>query len=348
MLFERFSLGKLRLPNRLVRSAVCEGLIDENFAPSAAMIDLEVKLAQSGCGLIIAGCTAVTETGCALRHQCRLDSDHAIQAFRHLTGAVHAAGARIFTQLGHAGSKSLAPGRPDKPADWTIQDLEKIPEQFAAAAKRAQAAGFDGIQIHGAHGYLFSEFLSPHFNARTDAYGGTLPNRARLLLKTVAAIRRATGNDFTISVKLNSSDFVENGLTENESVEVLQKLVSYGMDVAEVSGGVPEAGTELSPVRSGISKQPFYADFAAKLRGQLSVPVILVGGIRSMAMAEKLLQDKACDLIALGRPLIAEPDLALDWRNGQERISRCVGCNGCFRPLFAGRGVICRLDNQAE
>ena len=348
MLFERFSLGKLRLPNRLVRSAVCEGLLDRNGVPTAAMIDLEVKLAKGGCGLVIIGKTAISETGKALPYQCRLDSDQAIQAFKNLTGAVHAAGSRTFLQLGHAGSKSLAPGRPDKPADWTVQDLETIPEQFAAAAKRAQAAGFDGVQVHGAHGYLLSEFLSPCSNARTDAYGGTLQNRARLLLKSVAAIRRATGNDFTISVKLNSADFVENGLTETEAVEVLQKLVSYGMDVAEVSGGCPEAGPAFSPVRRGISEQPYYADFAAKLRGQLSVPVILVGGIRSMAMAEKLLQDKTCDLIALGRPLISEPDLALAWRNGQEKISRCVGCNGCFRPLLDGRGVACRLGNQEK
>lgn len=344
MLFEKFSLGNLRLPNRLVRSAVCEGLIDENYAPSAAMIDLEVKLAQSGCGLIIAGKTAVTANGCALNQQCRLDSDRSIQKFRHLTGAVHAAGSQILVQLGHAGSKSRQPGSPNKPVDWTVQDLETIPELFAAAAKRAQDAGFDGVQVHGAHGYLFSEFLSPCFNARTDAYGGSLPNRARLLLKTVAAIRRAVGNNFTISVKLNSADFVENGMTGEESAEVLQKLVSYGMDVAEISGGVPEAGPALSTVRHGVSKAPYYADYAAKIRSKLSVPVILVGGIRSLEMAEKLLQDKVCDMIALGRPLIAEPDLPADWRMGKERISRCVGCNGCFRPLFTGRGTACRLD----
>lgn len=341
MLFERYSHGRLRLPNRLVRSAVCEGLIDPDFAPTAAMIDLEVRLAQCGCGLIITGKTTVAENSRILRQQCSLASDKTIQPFRHLTGAVHAAGSRIFVQLGHGGSKSITE-QPKHPADWTLQELEELPELFAAAAKRAQDAGFDGVQLHGAHGYLFSEFLSPCFNARTDAYGGSLQNRARLLLRTVAAVRRAAGNTFAISVKLNSADFVGNGLTEQESVEVLQKLVSYGMDVAEISGGVPEAGAERSPIRQGKHDAPFYADYAAKLRGQLSVPVILVGGIRSLKTAEDLLQSKTCDLIALGRPLIAEPDLPQDWKRGAERISRCIGCNGCFRPLLSGRGVSCR------
>ena len=341
MLFERFSHGKLRLPNRLVRSAVCEGLTDQDFAPSAAMIDLEVKLAQAGCGLIIAGKTAVSPDGCILRKQCRLDSDRAIPAYRHLTGAVHAAGAKIFVQLGHGGRRSTV--NPRTPADWSLQELEAIPELFAAAAVRAKTAGFDGVQVHGAHGYLLSEFLSPCFNGRTDLYGGTLANRARLLLKTVAAIRRAAGDTFAIAVKLNSEDFVENGLTAAESVEVLQKLASYGMDAAEISGGVPEAGMALNPARQGISQAPYYAEFAAKLRGKLPVPVILTGGIRSLETAENLLQSKVCDLIGLGRPLIAEPDLPLDWRKGKERLSCCAGCNGCFRPLVAGRGVACRL-----
>lgn len=342
MLFERFSHGKLRLPNRLVRSAVCEGLLSPDSAPSAAMIDLEVQLAQNGCGLIITGVTAVSENGCALRRQCRLDSDRTIQSYRHLTGAVHAAGSRIFAQLGHAGSRSAAPGRQLLPADWPMTELEAIPDLFAAAAKRAQDAGFDGVQVHGAHGYLFSEFLSPYRNGRKDAYGGTLQNRARLLLKTVSAIRRAVGNDLAIAVKLNSCDFTENGLTEPESVEVLQKLVSFGMDTAEISGGVPEAGAAFSPTRPGKAEKPYYGEYAAKLRGQLSVPVILTGGIRSLAAAEALLQAKACDLIGLGRPLIAEPDLPLDWKNGIEHPSCCIGCNNCFRPLLTGRGVSCR------
>ena len=139
---------------------------------------------------------------------------------------------------------------------------------------------------------------------------------------------------------------MENGLTAPESVEILQKLVSYGMDVAEISGGIPDAGPDFSPIRRGKHDTPFYADYAAKLRGQLSVPVILVGGIRSLKTAEDLLQTKSCDLVALGRPLIAEPDLPQDWRRGVERISRCAGCNGCFRPLLSGRGVSCRTIRQ--
>ncbi len=346
MLFDRYSKGNLRLPNRLVRSATGEGLADRDGAPSPDMVNLLVRLAKNGVGLVITGMTSPVPDGCAVRRECRLDSESVIPAFRRLTGAVHAQGGRIMVQLGHAGSRSIAPGVPKLPADWSPAELDDLAEAFALAAERAQKAGFDGIQLHVAHGYCLGGFLSPFMNQRHDVYGGTLANRMRFPAKVLQTVRRAVGDRFPVLVKINSEDFAENGLTAEESAEILMRFASVGLDAAEISGGVPESGAALSPVRAGISGAPYYREYAAKLRTKLPVPVILTGGIRDGVTAEKLLQERVCDLAGLCRPLVAEPDLAARWRARADTVSRCTGCNRCFLPLAAGRGLACMLKKE--
>jgi len=270
-----------------------------------------------------------------------LDRDEFVPEFRKLTGAVHAAGGRIALQIGHGGSRSIAPGKPVKPAEWLVSELDGLVESMADAAVRARDAGFDAVQLHGAHGYLLSEFLSPRFNLRTDAFGGSLENRARLLFRTFAAVRRAVGKDFPVLLKINSCDFVENGFSETDCAAVLRRLAAHGLSAVEISGGVPESGPRRSPVRMGKSVKPFYEDFAAQMRAELAIPVMLVGGIRDLATAERLVQTRVCDLVSLGRPLIAEPELPARWRDGGASVSVCTGCNRCFKPLSEGRGVRC-------
>ncbi len=341
MLFDRFSHGAIRLKNRLVRSAVCEGMALPDGSPSATLVDYSARLAGSHVGLIIAGMSSPVPDGCIMRHQCRLDRDDLIPAYRKLTGAVHASGGRIMLQLGHGGSRCIGNRKGRLPEDWSESELDGIAEAFAAAAVRARESGFDGVQIHGAHGYLLSEFLSPCRNARTDAYGGSPDNRARLFLKVLTRVRRAVKDEYPVLGKLNCEDFVPGGLTQEDSLHVMQTAASRGLTAVEISGGVPEAGPQFSPVRSGRAEAPYYAEFAAKIRSKLPIPVILVGGIRTLARAEELLSGRVCDLIALGRPLIAEPDLGLKWLREEESESVCSGCNTCFRPILTGRGVRC-------
>ena len=341
MLFDRFSIGTLRLANRLVRSAICEGMASPDGAPSPELVDYDVRLVQGGVGLLIAGVTSPVPTGCILPRQCVLDRDELVPEFRKLTGAVHAAGGRIALQIGHGGSRSIAPGKPVKPAEWLVSELDGLVESMADAAVRARDAGFDAVQLHGAHGYLLSEFLSPRFNLRTDTYGGSPENRARLLFRTFAAVRRAVGKDFPVLLKINSCDFVENGFSETDCAAVLRRLAAHGLSAVEISGGVPESGPRRSPVRMGKSAKPFYEDFAAQMRAELAIPVMLVGGIRDLATAERLVRTRVCDLVSLGRPLIAEPELPARWRDGSTSASVCTGCNRCFKPLSEGRGVRC-------
>ena len=340
MLFGRFSIGTLRLANRLVRSAICEGMAEPDGAPSARLIDEDCILARGGVGLIIGGMASVTADGCILPRQCAIDRDELVPAYRKLTGAVHAAGAKIALQIGHGGSRCIAPGRPVKPEAWTAAELDGLIRAFADAARRVRDAGFDAVQLHAAHGYLLSEFLSPNRNPRDDAYGGSLDSRARLLVRVLTAVRRAVGETFPVLVKINSEDFVAGGLSAAESTAVLRLLASRGLSAAEISGGVPEAGRERSPVRSGPGGTPYYEAYAAKIRAGLALPVLLVGGIRDAETAERLVRERVCDLVALGRPLIAEPDLPKKWQSGGGRAV-CAGCNRCFRPLMTGRGVRC-------
>lgn len=341
MLFDRFSIGTLRLANRLVRSAVCEGMASPDGAPSPELVDYDVRLVKGGVGLLIAGVTSPAPTGCILPRQCVIDRDELVPEFRKLTGAVHAAGGRIALQIGHGGSRSVAPGKGVKPAEWTVAELDGLVERMADAARRARDAGFDAVQLHGAHGYLLSEFLSPRFNARTDAYGGCLENRARLLFRTFAAVRRAVGGDFPVLLKINSCDFTENGFSEEECAAVLRRLAAHGLSAIEISGGVPESGPRRSPVRMGKCAAPYYEDFAARLRPELAIPVCLTGGIRDLATAERLVRTRVCDLVSLGRPLIADPELPAKWRDGAATGSCCTGCNRCFKPISEGLGVRC-------
>jgi 2,4-dienoyl-CoA reductase-like NADH-dependent reductase (Old Yellow Enzyme family) len=229
----------------------------------------------------------------------------------------------------------------------TILEIDKVVTAFGEAAARGKRAGFDGVQLHGAHGYLLSQFLSPFFNQRTDRYGGNLENRARLLLEVVQAVRKEVGEGYPLLVKINSEDFVENGLTADESLEVCAMLEKAGVDAIEMSGGTVYASGKYSSLRTGVAKsqesESYYREAAARYKQRIGIPLLLVGGIRSLEAAGSIVHDGVADFISLCRPLISEPDLIGRWKAGDRRPALCISCNGCVGPARKGNGLQCVL-----
>ncbi len=356
-LFSPITIGKLELPNRLVRSATHEGLAEADGLWSLKLVETLEALASGEVGLIITGHAFITPGGRAGRAQAAADRDECVPLWRDGLARIHSAGGRIMLQLAHAGGfasdiataagpSAFAIGSKGYCHALTLPQINHLLEAYTAAAVRAQEAGFDGIQLHAAHGYLLSEFLSPVYNRRTDNYGGSLENRARFLGQIVTAIRGAVGSDFPLWVKINSEDFCEGGFSVEESLTVCRMLESMGVDAIELSGGIPAAPPKLGSVRPVDVKsgEPVYYENAAKrLKAVLGIPIALVGGIRSPQQAESLLEREVCDLISLSRPLIREPGLPSRWCAGDWTEAECIRCNACFRPILTGKKFGCAL-----
>jgi 2,4-dienoyl-CoA reductase-like NADH-dependent reductase (Old Yellow Enzyme family) len=225
-----------------------------------------------------------------------------------------------------------------------VEDIQQITVAFAQAAARAVEAGFDAVQIHGAHGFLMSQFLSPAFNKRTDDYGGPIENRARALLEVLGKIRSAVGGDFPILVKLNSEDFIEGGLTLEDSVRVGQMLQEEGIDAIEVSGGTVVTGDHCRKDIDSKEKEAYWRDAAKVFKEKLHVPLILVGGVRSFQLAEQLVDRGFADYISMSRPFIREPGLINRWASGDLGKATCLSDNLCRGPLLEGKGIYCVVE----
>ena len=201
------------------------------------------------------------------------------------------------------------------------------------------------MQIHAAHGFLFSQFLAPAFNKRTDEYGGELKNRARFLLQAVRSVREAVGPEYPVLIKINSEDFLDEGMTRPEAVEVSGMLEKASIDAIEFSGGTASSPARFLPVRPGKLKTPkqevYYRKAARLYQQKISIPLILVGGIRSFGVAEELVREGTADYISMSRPLICEPGLVKRWREGDRRKAECVSDNDCFAPAFEGTVIYC-------
>lgn len=363
-LFERTAIRGMELPNRFVRSATWEGMADEEGRPAPELVRLYAELARGGVGLIVSGNAFVTAEGKAVHSQLGVHDDSLIPALGEMTAAVHEAGGRIALQLAHGGLWSIGGtaaddggcvSQPPAPSvrqtdsgpagrEMTPAEIAAVTEAFAAAARRAQEAGFDAVQIHAAHGYLISAFLSPLFNQRTDEYGGSPAGRARFAVEVAAAVRAAVGPDYPVLVKMNAEDFVAGGSTVDDMLESAALLAAAGVDGIELSGGTSLSG-DLGPLRTraGIpqDREAYYEDAALKLKQKVSVPVMLVGGIRTFEAAERLVAEGFADYIALSRPLICEPGLVARWERGDRTPSVCRSDNRCFYKALKREGMYC-------
>ncbi|NLZ18301.1 MAG: NADH:flavin oxidoreductase [Desulfobulbaceae bacterium] len=363
--FEETRLASMHLKNRVVRSATNEAKAEKNGAVTGLLLEYLVDLVRGQVGLLISGHAYVAEEGQAGRRQLGIYDNSLLPGLQHLTGVVHAEGGVIVAQLAHAGRWGIGTGKhaargPMASGEgvagrrvlaMTRADINAVVSAFAHAARRARTAGFDGVQIHSAHGYLLSQFLSPWFNQREDGYGGSLENRARLLLEVYDAVRGSVGADYPVLVKINAEDFVEGGLSAADSVQVCQMLAERGVDAIEMSGGTFNTGG-LSFARTGdrlsAEAEGYYCGHARRYKEEIKVPLILVGGFLRLSTIQEVLQTGLADYVALSRPLICEPHLVKRWAEGDHVRAACVSCNQCFATNLSKEGLFCKVTQRRQ
>ena len=362
-LFETTKINQMELKNRFVRSATWEGLANTDGSCTAELTDLIVQLAKGQVGLIISSKAYVNPISQSGIRQSGIYDDRLVDGYKEMVEKVHNEGSKIIMQINHAGAKSsvqLSKRQPIGPSpieikgimcrEMTIRDIFQIIEDFKSAAVRVENAGFDGVQIYAAHGYLLSQFLSPVFNKRTDEYGGSVKNISRLTIQILRAIRFALGEEFFFTIKINSDDFTEGGFTQSEMVEVAAMLEAEGIDAIELSGSLSLPISKYFSFRKGRIKskeeEVYYREAAKAYKDKITVPLILVGGIRSYEVARELVEKEQADYISLCRPLIREPGLVKRWQSGDTQRATCISCSQCFSQAGSGKGIYCVLKKN--
>ena len=311
-------------------------------------VDLYARLAEGEVGLIISGHAYVQPSGKASPRQLAIHDDRFVDGLARIVSAVHRTPSRIFLQIAHAGRQTkeklcgcipVSPSAVYDPVSKVMprelggDEIRALISDFIEAARRARDSGADGVQLHAAHGYLLSSFLSPHTNRRSDEWGGSLENRARATTAVTKGIKQTLGRDFPVIVKLNSTDFIDGGLTVEDSVRAAALLEAAGIDGIEVSGGMAEAGRgSIWPGLRSEEDEGYFVAAASRIKAAVKVPVFGLGGIRTLAAAERMLREGRADLISLSRPFIREPFLVKDFRLGRITKSACISCNKCNNP----------------
>ncbi len=363
-MFEPSRINNLIIRNRFIRSATYEGMAAEDGSCTMELINLVAGVAEGGVGLIISSHAYVRKDGQAGPGQLGIDNDSLIEGLLQMTRNVHNRGCRIVAQLAHGGYfastrlTNQVPLVPSRVEGFTVhpcrsmeeKDIREVIESFGRAALRAREAGFDGVQIHSAHGYLLNQFLSPAFNRRSDRYGGPVENRARLLLEIIDRVKAYLGQDFPVLVKLNCRDFQDGGLELGDSLEVGGMLQAQGVDAIELSGGSLASG-RLGPIRSGINSEKdeaYFREEAKAFKEHIQVPLILVGGIRSFSIAERLIREGYADYISMSRPFICEPGLIARWESGDRRRAECNSDGLCLKGAISGKGLYCVTREKKE
>lgn len=360
-LFESTSINGMTLENRLVRSATWEGMCEDDGRPTDKLVKCYRGLAKGGVGLIISGYTFVRPEGKQLPGKMGVHTDAFAPEMTALTEAVHSEGGKICMQLVHcggqtdsatAGRQPLAPSSvqvdqfSEMPAELTKDDIRDIVAAFREGARRARAWGFDAVQLHGAHGYLINQFLSPLTNRRTDGYGGGIEGRSRFLFEVYRQIREEVGPGYPVLVKLNAADNLAGGLESGDALYAAKRLSEEGIDAIEVSAGTPASG-EQSPARLKIDapeKEAYNLEAARRIKEAVTCPVMVVGGFRSYEVVEKAVGEYGMDYISMARPFIREPGLALRWKGGDTSPATCISCNSCFKPGLKEGGIYCVVE----
>ena len=363
-LFSPCVIGQMALKNRIVRSATEDWLGTPDGLITTEKKALYEQLAAGGVGTIITGHAYVAHPhGRAAQKQNGIWDDKYVEGWRELTRLVHKHEARLVLQLAHAGRQTvpeiIAGEMPVAPSDLFDEagvqtaralsetELQQLAQDYAAAARRAKEAGCDGVQLHMAHGYLLAQFLSPYTNRREDAYGGSWEKRVRFPLEVVASVRQAVGANFPLWIKLNTTDglpeTIQPQLSRSEVVQYAKKFAAASVDAIELSGGTIKEN-RLVMAKPGIrtaKDEAYFLAAAEAVKASVEVPVILVGGMRSRAVMQEVINEGKADLVSMSRAFICEPDLVKRLAAGQEKAS-CVSCNGCFNP----QGIRCVLPDK--
>ncbi|MGU9950722.1 MAG: NADH:flavin oxidoreductase/NADH oxidase family protein [Gammaproteobacteria bacterium WSBS_2016_MAG_OTU1] len=312
------------LKNRIVKSAMSEALSDECNNPGDAHINLFALWGKSGAALLITGNTPIDRRHLEHAGNFVLDEQTDMEQVQKLATAAKQGGAKILAQLAHAGRQTPEAINPHptsisdvrlnlsgygQPSPADEKEINNIIGKFSRSAALAKQAGFDGVEIHAAHGYLLSSSLSPKINTRDDEWGGSLENRARLTLSVVRAVRAETGNDFIVAVKLNSSDFQKGGFSHEDSIAIAKMLQNEGVDFVEISGGnfeVPVAYQHTSQ-KTGLAREAYFLEYARDIKAALNIPVMVTGGFRSAKVMKDAISNGDVDIIGIGRPFIIDP-----------------------------------------
>jgi 2,4-dienoyl-CoA reductase-like NADH-dependent reductase (Old Yellow Enzyme family) len=364
ILFEPITIGNLEVKNRFLRSATYFALADEDGFIGQPSVDLIRTLAENEVGLIVTGYAYVLKSGQSFKDMNGIQDDDHIPGYQKMTRAVHEAGGKVVMQIAHCGSQSetaaktggeyLAVSLTDNLPDYGRQaremndeDIETIILAFGQAARRVQEAGFDGVQIHGAHGYLVPQFLSPTTNKRQDKWGGSLENRMRFVLDVAREVKKQVDDDFPVMVKLGCRDYLENedGFTIEEGAQVAKALENEGLCLVEVTYSIQDMSFRKKNL-SGITapeKEACFLPAARVVRNATTVPLAVVGGMRSLPIMEDIVSSGISDMIAICRPLLREPELIKRWKAGNRRKADCISCYGCFNVDNTGKTQIyCR------
>jgi 2,4-dienoyl-CoA reductase-like NADH-dependent reductase (Old Yellow Enzyme family) len=352
-LFQPIKIGKMELKNRIMRSATWDGTADRAGAVTDNSQKIYRELSTGGIGLIVTGFAFVSPMGKATTGQFGIDSDDLIPGWKSIIKDVHNNGGKIAMQIVHAGTNSgyllakgialpavsLVPelvGKADH--EMTKEEIEGIISDFMAAGLRVREAGFDAVQLHGAHGFLMSQFASPIFNHRTDKWGGSPENRRRFHLEIIKRLRKALGPDYPILIKFGVQDDQKGGLTLAEGIETCRKMVAVGIDSIEVSAGIGQA---IFKLHEGETLKTVFRERTAAVKRAVNVPIAVVNGIRSLETAQDILKTGDADIISMSRPFIREPHLALSWQKGEKPPAKCISCNKCFQVLQRDKMVGC-------
>jgi len=358
MLFTSGKIGTHELPNRLIRSATAERMADEQGRPRPKLYTMYEVLSRGGVGLIITGHMYVHPSGKAHPEMTGIYKDDLIPDLVRLVEIVHGNGGKVVAQINHGGRQSykgvtpqpIAPSAVEEalPKDtnparaMTAEEIEMLSDAFAQAARRVKEAGFDGVQLHSAHGYLISQFNSPYLNRRDDEWGGSLENRTRFLREVTRAVRDQVGEEYPVLVKFGMMDGVEGGLTLDEGARIVGMMAEMGLDGVELSGGM--GGKLLTNVKKGIKRERdegYFVPFAHAARKVTDLPIALVGGFRSKSVMERTLKEGIADFISICRPLINDPDLPNKFREGTLDKSGCISSNNCWAER-EGDGISCK------
>ena len=325
------------IKNRFFKSAMSEGMGTRDFQPKKNIATLYKRWAEGGTGLIITGNIMVDPKGTAEPGNIVFDKNSNMEILKNWANQGQQHGAKVMVQLNHPGKQApktiaketVAPSAVplgnglnklfSTPRALTTSEVEELVQKFVTSAKITKEAGFSGVQIHAAHGYLISQFLSPHDNRRTDKYGGSLENRMRFLKEIYLGMREELGKNFTIGIKINSTDFKEDGLTEEDSLKTIIELANLGLDFVEISGATYERPAMMGAT-SKSTNQVFFAEYSKKLKQKIEIPVVVTGGIRSINAMNTLLNDNTTDFIGIARPLTIDPNIPNKIKQGTYTI----------------------------